>query len=158
MSIQICAQCVSVLGAHVTNSMSSKLSGKGRAGGICLAQERRKADVSLRGAGHCQHILEIHAGRIPAPCSCPAWALWCHPSPSPLPGTVRKGLLSPWGGAGGVQSSDLSPVVPCSGPRAGAAAGGSQRDGWSLLLTSVQPSLGVVTLWVTGCTPDPKAV
>lgn len=31
-----------------------------------------------------------------------------------------------------------------------------QPEGQSLLLTPVQPSLGVVTLWITECTPDPK--
>lgn len=57
VSIQISAQCVSVLGELV-----SQLHGKGRARGISLAQESRKAGLNLRGAGHCQHIPEIPAG------------------------------------------------------------------------------------------------
>lgn len=92
VSMQISAQHVSVLGAAVTNSTSSKLRGEGNAGGICLAQERRKAGLSSRGAGHCQHIPEIPTGCIPAPCSVlvgpfgatPAQALLpCPTSPSP---------------------------------------------------------------------------
>lgn len=109
--------CVAVLGPGVTNSV-------GKAGlegfawpwreGKRVQEEKDTASTSLKSLWGCS----------PASCSCPGWALWCHPSPSPsllarvpfpspspLPGAVRKGLLSLWGGAGGAQNSDFIPVA-----------------------------------------------